>query len=176
MPTWIDEGLSMAAERLVYGASELTSRINYYNSSPSVRDGHSLLYWDNNGDVLANYSLSYIFMQYFRIQMGQGEGIYKEIIEDYANDYSCIQNALNTHAASISFGDFLTNWRIAMMLKEGSGAYGFGGDGSFSSLSTQIYSGGNTNLRGGGAVVKLIASSFTDPGNADAHIQFVGMP
>ncbi|HOO33823.1 MAG TPA: caspase family protein [Thermotogota bacterium] len=176
MPSWIDEGLSMAAERLVYGSSEMTGRINYYNSSPSIKNGHSLLYWDDYGDTLANYSLSYLFMQYFRIQMGQGNAIYREIIEDYANDYSCIQNALNAYASSISFGDFMTNWRIALMLKESSGAYGFGGDSSFDPLSTQIYSGGSTNLRGGGAVVKTLVTSYTDPGNSGAHIQYVGMP
>jgi hypothetical protein len=176
MPSWIDEGLSMAAERLVYGPSELTGRINYYNSSPNIRDGHSLLKWGDNGDTLSNYALSYIFMQYFRIQMGQGDSIYREIIEDYANDYTAIQNALNTYASSISFGRFMTNWRIAMMLKESSGEYGFGGDSSFDALTTQIYSGGSTNLRGGGAVVKSLASSYADPGNAGSDIQYVGMP
>ncbi len=176
MSTWIDEGLSMAAERLVYGPSVVQSRVSYYNNSPGVRDGHSLLYWDDSGETLANYALSYVFMQYFRIQMEQGTSIYKDLITDYANDYRCIQNALDEHASSISFGDFLTNWRIAMMINESTGVYGFKGDSSFNTIQTPLYTGGNKNLRGGGALVKTLSSQFSDPGNAGADIQYVGMP
>ena len=176
MSTWIDEGLSMAAERLVYGPSVVQSRVSYYNSSPSVRDGHSLLYWDDYGETLANYALSYVFMQYFRIQMAQGTGIYREIITDYANDYRCIQNALDNYASSIAFGDFLTNWRIAMAINKSTGEYGFKGDSSFNTIQTPLYTGGNKNLRGGGAIVKTLSSPFTDPGNSGEDIQYVGLP
>ncbi len=176
MPTWIDEGLSMAAERLVYGPSVVNSRVSYYNASPGIRNGHSLLYWDDSGETLANYSLSYVFMQYFRIQMARGEGIYKEIIMDYANDYRCIQNALDQYASSIPLGDFLTNWRIAMAINEPTGVYGFKGDSSFVSIQTPLYTGGNKNLRGGGALLKTLSGAFTDPGNSGADIQYVGLP
>jgi len=176
MSTWIDEGLSMAAERLVYGPSVVQSRVSYYNSSPGVRDGHSLLYWDDYGETLANYALSYVFMQYFRIQMAQGTGIYREIITDYANDYRCIQNALDNYASSVAFGDFLTNWRIAMAINESTGEYGFKGDSSFNTIQTPLYTGGNKNLRGGGAIVKTLSTAFTDPGNSGVDIQYVGLP
>jgi hypothetical protein len=64
MPIWLNEGLSMAAEHMLYGP--LYSRINYFSDSQYIRDGHSLFYWDSYGDVLSNYSLSYLFIQYLR--------------------------------------------------------------------------------------------------------------
>lgn len=175
MSIWIDEALSLAAERLVYGPDELSGRISYYNNSTSIKNGHSLTYWDYNGDTSANYSLSYIFMQYLRIQMGSGESIYKEILEDASNDYKCIQNILNRYSNSILFGDFMTNWRIAMLLRENEGPYGFSGDPSFDSLSTQVYLGSSTFLRGGGALVTLLAEDFESSDEVDEHIQYVGI-
>jgi len=175
MVTWLDEGLAMAAERLIYGDSAVNSRIAYYNSSPGIRDGHSLLYWDRQGEILANYSLSYLFLQYFKIQIGQQDTLFREILTDSDNDYRAIQNALNQYAESISFGDFMSDWRIAMMMKETSGKYGFKGDSAFNDLQTPFYTGGNKNLRGGAAIVKTLALSFNDPGDAGTNIQYVGI-
>ena len=57
----------MAAEHMLFGAQ--TNRINYYNYDPydSIKNGHSVAYWDQNGDTLANYALSYLFFQYMRV-------------------------------------------------------------------------------------------------------------
>jgi len=174
MDTWLDEGLSMAAEHLIYGKQ--TSRINYYNSSSSIKNGHSVLYWDESGDTLSNYSLSYLFLQYIRLQMGQGNSIFKEILEDSFNNYRAVENAIHAYkSASLNFGRFLSNFRIALKLKRSSGDYGFLGSSDFSGISTQLYTGSGTNIRGGGAVVKSISGSFTDPGNSGGDIQFVGI-
>ena len=79
MDTWLNESLSMAAEQ-IYSGQGLSNRINYYNVSSSIQNGHSLLYWDNSGDVLSNYSLSYLFGQYIKVQANQGDRIFKEIL------------------------------------------------------------------------------------------------
>jgi len=176
MSLWMDEGLSMAAEHLIYGPQSVSSRISYYNSSPGIRDGHSLLYWDSEGETLANYSLSYLFMQYVRTQMGQGNAIYGEIITDNANDYRAIQNVLNNYKGGKSFGDFMTDWRIAMVLKENTGDYGFEGEAAFNSITTPLYTGSSRNLRGGGGIIKGLTDAYSDPGNAGSSIEFVGIP
>ena len=174
MATWLDEGLSMAAEHLIYGT--LTSRINYYNTASGIRNGHSLLYWDEAGDTLCNYSLSYLFLQYVRVQMNQGNAIYKTILQDSANDYRAVENAAKTYISSgMTFGDFMTNFRLALLLKNGTGSYGFKGEAGFSAIDTKMYTGTGTNIRGGGALFKAISGEFTDPGNAGASIQYAGI-
>lgn len=55
----------MAAEQIYTGAP-LNDRIDYYNEDADITKGHSLLYWDYEGDTLANYSLSYLFMEYLK--------------------------------------------------------------------------------------------------------------
>lgn len=175
MDSWLDEGLSMAAEHIIYGT--LTSRINYYNTAPSIKNGHSVLYWDDAGDTLSNYSLSYLFLQYVRVQMNQGNAIFKEILQDTMNDYRAVENAAKTYITStLSFGDFMTNYRLALFMKESTGSYGFKGESAFNAIAAQMYTGSGTNLRGGGGVYKAISGSFTDPGNAGANIQYAAIP
>lgn len=173
MVGWLDEGLSMAAEHILYGA--LTSRINYYNTNSSIKNGHSVLYWDE-GNVLPNYALSYLFLQYIRVQSGKGNAIFKEIVEDVSNDYKVVEKVVNANInSSLNFGDFMTNFRLALLMKRSTGSYGFKGEEGFKIISTQMYTGIGTNLRGGGAIFKGIAGSFTNPGNAGPNIQYAGV-
>lgn len=175
MDTWIDEGLSMAAEHMIYGV--LNGRISYFNSSSSIANGHSLLYWDYYGDTLANYSLSYLFFQYLRLQLGHGNGVFKEILMDPYNDYRAIEDVIHKYLdPTLNLGRFMTYFRIATLLKRDTGYYGFKGDSDFDSVNPPLYSGNGENLRGGGALIKSIPGSFTDPGDRGNDIQYVGMP
>src|SRR5699024_11164677 len=123
--TWITEGLSMAAEHL-YTNKPRMERINYYNRSNSITNGHSLLYWDYNNDTLSNYSLSYLFFQYLKVQANVGESIYKEIIQNDNNDYRAIEDIIKKYIdKNMTFGEFMTDFRIALTLNESSGKYGF---------------------------------------------------
>nr|HPI18623.1 hypothetical protein [Mesotoga sp.] len=173
MPTWLNEGLSMAAEHIYKGT--LTSRISYYNYSTSIRNGQSLLYWNDNGDVLANYSLSYLFLQYVRTQGGGDPAIFRDILLDSCNDQRAVTAALAKRGINIGFGDLMTAFRIALLLKKPTGLYGFRGDSSFDGITVSYYTGGAKNLRGGSAVFKAINPSFTDPGNSGSSIQYVGI-
>ncbi|MDI3471803.1 MAG: hypothetical protein PWQ48_84 [Thermotogaceae bacterium] len=172
--TWLDEGLSMAAEHIIYGV--LSSRIGYFNGSSSIANGHSLLDWGDNGDVLANYSLSYLFLQYVRTQMEQGNDIFKEILLDTYNDYIAVENAIHKYLdPTLDFGRFMTYFRIALLLKEDSGYFGFKGDTDFDSVSPPLYAGTGTDLRGGAAILKSISGSFTEPGDQGLDIQYAGI-
>jgi hypothetical protein len=153
MDTWLNEGLSMAAEQ-IYSGTGLQDRIDYYNSSSSIQNGHSLLYWDDYGDTLSNYSLSYLFVQYVKKQANQGDKIFKEILMDPSNDYKAIENVAKKYISpDMTFGKLMTDFRIALLLKEPTGLYGFKGDPLFDSINKKIFTGSSTNLRGGGAVV-----------------------
>ena len=175
MPIWLNEGLSMAAENMFYGA--LTSRINYYNNSTYIRDGHSLFYWDNNGDVLSNYALSYLFVQYLRTQTKSyadgGTATYKWLIQNHNGTSTVVQDMMRQFYPTITLDDIQINFRMAIVLKEPTGAQGFMGESAFDSIVPQLYTGSGTNLRGGGAVIKAISSPVT-PSGYGANIKFVG--
>ncbi|WP_144462534.1 Ig-like domain-containing protein [Siminovitchia fortis] len=172
MDPWLDEGLSMAAEQ-IYTGSVLKDRIDYYNSSYSVTNGHSLLYWDDDGDVLANYSLSYLFMQYVKAQSKQGDAIFKEIIRDKSNNYKAVEKAAKKYIdPKLTFGTLMTNFRGALLLKEKSGKYGFNSEPGFNTIRPRIYKGSSANLRGGGAVVKEATGKETIPTSKGKNIKY----
>jgi large repetitive protein len=174
MDTWLNESLSMAAEQ-VYSGVGLSDRVDYYNAATSITNGHSLLYWDDYGDTLSNYSLSYLFGQYIKIQTGQGDRIFKEILNDPSNDYKAIENVAKKYISpSMTFGKLMTNFRIALLFKEPSGIYGFKGDPFFNALEEKIYTGSSQNLRGGGAVVTTFNSKdgFTIPTSKGPNITY----
>jgi len=171
MDLWLNEGLSMAAEH-IYGGVQ-TGRISFFNNSTAIRDGKSLIRWEQ---TLADYSLNYLFLQYIRTQMGIGSSIFKEILLDTANDYSAVENVVKKYISpSKSFGDFMTDFRLALLLKKPTGPYGFMGESCFNSVSPLFYTGTGKNLYGGGALYKSIAGSFEDPGDAGASIQYAGI-
>lgn len=172
MDPWLDEGLAMAAEQ-IYTGSVLKDRIDYYNSSYSVTNGHSLLYWDDYGDVLANYSLSYLFAQYVKVQSKQGDAIFKEIIRDSNNNYKAVEKAAKKYMdPKLTFGKLMTNFRAALLLKEKSGKYGFNGEPGFNTIRPRIYKGTSANLRGGGAVVKEATGYETIPTSKGKNIDY----
>lgn len=174
MDVWLNEALSMAAEQ-VYTGQGLTSRVDYYNYSDSITSGHSLLNWEYNGDTLANYSLSYLFGQYLKLQAGVGNRIFKEILQDPSNDYRAVENVAKKYIdPTMTFGQLMTDFRAALLLKQDSGAYGFKGDPFFDQIQTSLYTGGSLSLVGGGAVVKAVSSSsgLMAPGNKGQDVTY----
>jgi hypothetical protein len=152
MDIWLDEAMSMAAEQ-IYTREILSERIDYYNYSPSIASGHSLLYWDYEGDTLANYSLSYLFGQYVKIHAKQGNSIFKEILADKNNNYKAIETIIKKYIdSSMSFGEFTTQFRSALIAKEPFGLHGFNGDPVVQNLKPRLFAGDIGNLRGGGAI------------------------
>lgn len=175
MDTWLDEGLSLAAEQLLAG-KPLNDRIDYYNESRSIANGKSLLYWDDFGDNLANYSLSYLFVQYLYSQCGQPVDLFKRIIEDQHSDYRAVEDVIHQYISpEMTFGRFLSNFRKALYLNQNAGAYGFQGESSFTKLKKKVYSGKSKapNLRGGGAIV--VSSVASIPNEKGAHITYTNL-
>jgi len=171
MDLWLNEGLSMAAEHIYEGVQ--TGRINFFNNSTAIRDGKSLIRWEQ---TLADYSLNYLFLQYIRTQMGIGDSIFREMLLDTLNDYKAVENVVKKYISpSKSFGDFMTDFRLALLLKKPTGPYGFMGESCFNSVSPLLYTGTGKNVYGGGALYKSIVGSFEDPGDAGASIQYAGI-
>ena len=175
MAVWLDEGLSMAAEQM-YLNKYLTERIEYYNTSTAIKNGRALLDWNNN-EVLANYSLSYLFVQYLKIQANQGDSIFKEIILHKGTEVEAIESIIHKYIdPTMSFNELLTAFRVALLLKADTGIYGFGGIKEFNDLAAQVYEGKQLFLKGGGAVIIQTNRGKVEPSSAKGNdIVFTGI-
>ncbi len=173
---WIAEGLSTSAEHAYSGFRE--SWLSAYNSSSSVSNGVSLFNFDyrTNNDIGASYALTYMFHQYFRIQTGQGFPIYREFIMHDSNSTKAYEDIVRKYVdENMSFSDFMTSFRIAMLVKREEGIYGFLGEEGFDRVETPWYSGSGKEIGGGGALYVQIESFFEDPGDKDDYIEYTGV-
>ena len=178
MDLWINEGMSMAAQHL-YLNSTLDSRINYFNYSPAVLSGQSVLDWSDaqsSDQRLASYSLSYLFMQYIKTQSGRGAAIYKEMLASPYADYRAVENIVKNYIDnSMTFGSLMTNFRIALVANESSGKYGFNNESGFDAIIPRVYQGTGTSISGGGALTIQIPESYTSSGDAGSNIRYAGV-
>ncbi|RXK17437.1 neutral metalloprotease [Macrococcus sp. DPC7161] len=173
MDTWLNEAFSMASEQ-IYSKQPLTKRIEYFNKSESIANGHSLIKWQNNNDVLSNYSLSYLFGQYLRTQADNGDAIFKEILEDQGTTIETLQNAIHKHVSpTMSVDQFMTNFRVALVKKDKSGPYGFKGEAGFDQINPIHITNLPESLMPQGAVVFDAKDDFKVPSNKGQHIQYV---
>lgn len=200
--TWLDEGLALASEQMyneVSGAEVtlLEDRISTYNTSPTIANGHSLLVWGDNEDDLSNYSLSYLFFQYIKVQAGQGNGIFKEILqynyltdgseevegEDLEEQYSNLQNR-EAYAAiehvihkyideDMSFGEFMTAFRIALVAQQDDGLYGLKGE--ITGLEIPVFKGSQASLKGGASIIVPATNQAFDAFDVADDLRYVGI-
>lgn len=173
---WINEGLAMAAQHMYEGVQ--SSWIEMYGQSEGVRGGHSLLYWDYYEDPYPNYALSYLFFQYLRIRAGDEPGLFRRISEHPQNDYRAVEAAVHDFIdPETSFGRFMTEFRLALLLSEPAGPYGFSSEEGFEHITTPYYRGKGASLRGGGALsVRIPPAGFVaQPADSGKDVAFVGV-
>ncbi len=171
---WIAEGIATAGEAAVFGSSE--KWIDYYNYSLAASKGLSLLFIDWNNDPQATYALDYLFFRYLEIQAGIENNIIKEIIFDSENNYLAVERAAKKYIdKNLTFGELMTRYRLAILLKEKEGFYGYKGVPEFDKLKTRFYGGKGFDLRSGGAVYIRIDGEFTESGDKDEHIRYAGV-
>jgi hypothetical protein len=97
MDTWINEGLSSAAE-YIYLGKHLQHRIDDFSddSTGLIAKGNNFFVWgnrdtENPNAVLDDYATVYLFFQWLRLQKG-GTNIYKNIIFSQESDYKAIDS------------------------------------------------------------------------------------
>lgn len=171
---WWNEAFSMAAEHL-YTGEPLTHRISGFNqagNSIPLRKGLVLDYQDyseNDDNVASNYSTSYLFGQYLRCQTkhlsGGGNQIYRTILEQTGTDYTTILAGLSSiqyEYVPESFYELYRNFRMATVLKNPTGPYGFAGEAAFAGLRDNAYTGtANITLKPGAAVILKNPENYT---------------
>jgi hypothetical protein len=138
--TWLDEGLSTAAE-YVYGGED-ASRINYFNTDPNktIIDGNNFFYWNIYGntwdnDVLADYSTAYLFFRWLGIQSASGNTVFTDIINSANGNFQAVTGAAAAIATGIDPGAstdagkqwaaLLGGWMRANMTGSAAGYFGY---------------------------------------------------
>jgi len=128
MDTWIDEGLSSAAE-YIYSGIHLQSRIDWYNKGKGeIIQGNNFFVWDdtkNRNNVLDDYSTVYLFFQWLRIQSG-GTSIYNDIMKSGYGDYRAVTNAATKIDSSYSnWSTLLRDWLAANYINHFFNRFGY---------------------------------------------------
>ncbi len=135
--TWVNEGLSTAAEYL-YAGAHLVDRIDYYNKQPEYNGGYDTIAYGEGfvawgthlpaSDVLAAYSTVYLFMQWLRIHDPAGAGVYKEIIDSAYYDYRAVVQAASDWSTSPDWTTLIRSWYLANYLDQSGSFYGYEGE------------------------------------------------
>ncbi|MFP3043547.1 hypothetical protein LQZ19_17160 [Treponema primitia] len=177
MDTWIDEGLSTAAEYIYLGGHDM-SRVNRFIYSQTIAQGNNFFVWgEDKNVVLDEYSTAYLFFQWLRLQSG-GTGIYRDIITSNYYDYRAVIGAI-TGAFAAGLGtktweNVLRTWFAANYINSANGIYGYKGD-----LPTvRVWAiGGSTKylLPGEGVYSVVGAASGTLPSGGGSHIKYAGL-
>lgn len=190
--TWIDEMMAMASETMYFkakltanpgythpamtGNGYLSDRIEYYSGdhNSSIRNGHGLTYWDRNGDVYANYSLSYLFGQYMALQSTSGQAIFRQILDymlaNNVNDFQAVAGAAGQSIDGVSsWEDLLKGFAIANMANQPDGPYGYRG--AFA-LTAHGPTQNQANVNNSGAVYRVTSGDLSIPAGAGPNMRF----
>jgi hypothetical protein len=135
MDTWIDEGLSSAAE-WIYTGIHPENRWEWYNrsgygrgESSLIEKGNNFFVWGNRTDeyvdaVLDDYATVYLFFQWLRLQFGIS--VYKDIIMSDYSDYRAVTNAVSLdNKYTDEWALLLRDWLAANYFNYHEGIYGY---------------------------------------------------
>jgi hypothetical protein len=176
MDTWIDEGLSTAAEYSYLGKHN-EERINQFIQSETVQQGNNFFVWGNRRDSpLDEYSTVYLFFQWLRIQSG-GPEIYKNIIASPYADYRAVAGAISgDFAAGLGTTDWeviLRSWFAANYINSPTGLYGY--DGEIPTLKVYALGGATRQLLPGEGVYSKAGNPPGDLPSGGGHIRYAGL-
>jgi len=174
LDTWIDEGLSSAAEWLYLG-EQVKSKVNDYNSDISglIQKGNNFFVWDNRGSesqyaVLDDYSTVYLFFQWLRLQSGNTK-IYNEITLSKNHDYTAVSEAADKAMGGNGYADWetlLKTWLAANYINAPTGPYGYRNDGTLKNIRAKTMPAGIKNiLLAPGEGVYSITNNYNLPEN-----------
>lgn len=126
--TWINEGMSSAAEK-IYSGAQIQWKIDYYNDDENldIVRGQNFVNWGDtyyNSD-LGNYATVYLFFQWLSIH-GGGDSVYKKIMDNTSDTYQAVYDEMAVATGCADFSELLRSWFIANELQDPSTLYGYG--------------------------------------------------
>jgi hypothetical protein len=154
METWIDEGLSSAAEWMQSNEHPF-GRWGWYNNNGQgaarglINKGNNFYVWGNrtgeNGNAgLDDYATTYLFFQWLRLQ-ADTENIYKDIISSGSRDYNAVTGAFNQYGHNFTDWDsLLKTWLAANNINATSGIYGYKNDPVLKAIKAPFIPAGTT--------------------------------
>jgi hypothetical protein len=171
MDTWVNEGLSAAAE-WIYSGKYSEERWKHYNEDPSglIKKGNNFYVWDNHKDNayanLDDYATVYLFFQWLRLQ--SGTSIYYNIHTSNFSDY---------RAVTSDWPLLLRDWLAANFTNAPSGRYGYMNDNTLKAVKAPMVPAGTTSLPlfPGEGVYSRTTTSGTVPGTS-GNIRYAGLP
>jgi hypothetical protein len=183
MHTWIDEGLSSAAE-WIYSGQHPEGRWKYYNEDRSglIKKGNNFYVWDNrdNEDPRANlddYATVYLFFQYLRLQSNTPSDIYYNILTSKFYDYQAVTTAEginNNHKNNWSL--LIRDWYAANYTNDTSGLYGYKNDSTLKAVKApMVPSGINSLLLFPGEGVYSKTTTAESVPSANGNIRYAGL-
>ncbi|GMO59427.1 MAG: hypothetical protein Ta2A_05320 [Treponemataceae bacterium] len=197
--TWLDEGLSVAAERLYLAAKnsqehyQIRSHLDYYNDSflssvqkplNSIARGNTFLVWDDgpDGDLLAERATAYLFFEWLRLQSG-GTAIFKDIITHNSTGVAGVVAAARSRITAMSGADWTKiygSWLAANAVNDSSSIYGYKGKFTLERIAYSSGSGDTRSLLPGEFVQSQISmtgdrSPAQTQGSGSNHIFYIGI-
>ncbi|MDR0877622.1 MAG: hypothetical protein LBN21_06185 [Treponema sp.] len=191
--TWIDEGLSSAAEYL-YLENHPFGRYGWFinDLEGTIARGNNFFVWGNHKDIpnaiLDDYGSVYLFFQWLRLQNGGDPGIYKQVITSpYPDERAVTAAAAKTLPANgPDYGKWETllgTWLAANYIRNPSGPYGYLSDPTLSRpdvWANKVWSiqvpENTLDLAPGEAVYSAISGqSFTPPADSGDNILYAGI-
>ncbi|MDR0442158.1 MAG: hypothetical protein LBH44_01970 [Treponema sp.] len=184
MDTWVNEGLSCAAE-WVYSGEHPEGRWKWFNNDPSglIAKGNNFYLWgnrheENKNAVLDDYATVYLFFQWLRLQSGSN-AIYKEIITSEDFNFKAVTKAFDKAVPGQSYSDWgtlLKTWLAANYINAPSGSYGYKNDPTLKKLKITYAPEGTKNLQlaPGEGVYSLTTTASTTPSPMN-NIKYAGL-
>jgi len=186
LDTWIDEGLSSAAEWLYLG-KHVDDRLDWYNYDPSglIQKGNNFFVWGNRGaetknDDYANlddYATVYLFFQWLRLQSGNKD-IYREITLSNNYNHLAVTNAANRAISGNGYDNWetlLKTWMAATYINAPSGPYGYMNDGVLKGIKVKTVPNSVTSISlAPGEGVYSITNNYKMPGNKKS-VRYAGL-
>jgi hypothetical protein len=187
--TWVNEGLSTAAE-YIYGGDP-SGRIRFYNDDDfgTIAYGNNFFvwngFWERSGndfpagtryDPVADYATAYLFFQWLRIHSSKGSKIYKDIVDNAIRlkkgDYNAVtEAAANSIDSSFSdWGKLLETWLVANYIYADTGYYGYKRE-LAAPLKAHTFPTGSLKLSPGESVYSKIQSVYAPPSSGE-NIQY----
>jgi hypothetical protein len=186
MDTWVDEGLSSAAE-WVYSDKPDQNRVKWYNDDRTglIAQGDNFFLWGNYekavpDSILNDYATVNIFFQWLRLVPGEGNSrIYSNIVLSDYPDYRAILD-LNDPKNPLKWPSLMEKWHAANFINHASNDYGYKNDPVLKTIKANYLdtSGkptpGKIGLYSGEAVYSYSSAGMTVPAANDV-IKYSGL-
>jgi hypothetical protein len=188
MDTWIDEGLSSAAEWL-YAKQHPADKWIWFNQNGGgngkIDVGNNFFVWGNRKSespyaVLDDYATVYLFFQWLRLQSGDDStGIYLDIITSKDPDYKGVVDVASAKIYNNNPGNWeslLRDWLAANYINADNGLYGYMGDSVLRKIKAPAVPLGTIalDLYPGEGIYSLITNESM-PVNGNSSIKYAGL-